>query len=168
VCLLDERDEYDESPAPSRAITVPGIDNAQQLEVPLAVLADGSVVRFHIDEHKKWSVTPLPALAGIRDISSGGYGWSATCGLKDNRAVCWLDFGGGKDSMGLLARSSKVQSGIPAPVEGLGDVSSVTAGNSHVCAVDTSDALWCWGDDRYGELGRGRFTLRDEPKRITF
>lgn len=80
----------------------------------------------------------------------------------------WPGFGGGKDIMGLLARSSKVQSGVPAPVEGLGDIRSVTAGNSHVGAVDTSDVLLCWGDDRYGELGRGRFTLRDEAKRVAF
>lgn len=131
-------------------------------------LEDGTVVQIQRAENKKWTVIAKPELTGIRDIQTGGYGWSATCGFKDNRAVCWLAFGGGKDSMGLLARSSKVPTGAPAPVEGLGDVRAVTAGNSHVCAVDTSDVLWCWGDDRYGELGRGRVTLRDEAKRVAF
>jgi hypothetical protein len=168
-CMVDDRGEDEEDrPPPIHGLVVPGITTARRISGTFIELADGSVVQIRRDEHKKWSVTPEPALAGVTAISSGGYGWSAACGIKDKRARCWFPFGGGEDGKGLLARSSKVPTGTPAPVEGLGEVREVSAGNSHVCAVDTTDAVWCWGDDNSGELGRGRVTFRDEAKRVTF
>lgn len=168
VCLIDERDEGSDAPPPSRAVVVPGIAGARRIPVPFVERADGSVVEIERTEKKTWTVTPLPALAGITNIDTGGYAWSPTCGLQGAHGVCWLAFGGGKDGRGVLARSSKVATWTPAPVEGIGDVRAISAGNSHACAIDTSDAVWCWGDDRDGQLGRGRVTRRDEPARVQF
>ncbi len=167
-CMIDSREEHDDRPPPMRGDVVPGVSKARRIAGTFVELTDGNVVTIGLDESKKWRILPQPALAGLTGISSGGYGWSAACGLEDKRALCWFAFGGGQDSKGLLARSSKVPTGTPAPVEGLGDVREISAGNSHVCAVDTTDAVWCWGDDKYGELGRGRVTFRDEAKRVAF
>jgi alpha-tubulin suppressor-like RCC1 family protein len=30
---------------------------------------------------------------------------------------------------------------------------AVAAGGSHTCAIDEQDAVWCWGSNRYGQLG---------------
>jgi alpha-tubulin suppressor-like RCC1 family protein len=70
--------------------------------------------------------------------------------------------------MGVLGRgnASKTPTGTPAPVEGAIDAVAVATGNKHACLVDTSGAVWCWGDDRWGALGRGRVTWRDEPARV--
>ena len=38
---------------------------------------------------------------------------------------------------------------VPAPLHG------VSAGVHHACALDTSGAAFCWGDNRYGQLGNG-------------
>ena len=168
ACLIDERDEGDDGPPPSRAVVVPGVAGARRIAVPFVERADGSVVEIERTENNKWTITPLPALAGITNIDTGGYAWSPTCGLQGPRGVCWLAFGGGDDRRGVLGRSSKVATGTPAPVEGLGDVRAIAAGNSHACAIDTSDVVWCWGDDRDGQLGRGRVTRRDEPARVRF
>ena len=167
-CMIDDRGEDEDRPPPIRGVVVPGVTNARHIGGTFVELADGNVVVIGLDDKKKWTVTPKPELAGITNIETGGYGWSATCGVRDKRAACWLAWGGGQDSMGLLARSSNVPTGQPAPVEGLGEVRAVSAGNSHVCAVDTSDAVWCWGDDKSGALGRGRVTFRDEAKRVAF
>lgn len=43
---------------------------------------------------------------------------------------------------------------VPVPVQGLPGVVSVSAGLGHTCAVTADDTLWCWGDDRFGPLGR--------------
>jgi hypothetical protein len=167
-CMIDSRQEDDDRPPPMRGDIVPGVTKARRIAGTFVELTDGNVVSVGLDDSKKWRITPQPTLAGMTDISSGGYGWSASCGIKDKRALCWFAFGGGQDKKGLLARSSNVPTGTPAPVEGLGDVREVSAGNSHVCAVDTTDAVWCWGDDNGGELGRGRVTFRDDAKRVTF
>lgn len=167
-CMINDRDEDDDRPPPIHGFVVPGIKTARRIAGTFVELTDGKVVQIHRDENKKWIVKAEPALAGMTSISSGGYGWSAACGIKDKHALCWFPFGGGDDKKGLLARSSKVPTGTPAPVEGLGEVRAVSAGNSHVCAVDTADAVWCWGDDNRGELGRGRVTYRAEAKRVSF
>lgn len=167
-CMIDERGEDEDKPPPIKGVVVPGVTSGRRVAGTYVELTDGSVVQIQRDEAKKWSITKKPELSGIAGIDLGGYGWSAGCGLKDKRAVCWFPFGGGNDRLGLLARSSKVPTGQPAPVEGLGEVRAVATGNSHVCAIDTADAVWCWGDDRYGELGRGRVTFRDDAKRVTF
>lgn len=34
-------------------------------------------------------------------------------------------------------------------------MSDVVVGDGHVCAVSTGGAVWCWGDNTFGQLGRG-------------
>lgn len=168
ACMIDERSEDETKPPPRSAVLVPGIKNARHLANPFAELADGTSVQIRLDEKRRWIVTPSPTLAGLSNISTGGYGWSPTCAIKDTRARCWFAFGGGDDRMGVLAREtgSTVPTGTPAPVAGAIDAVAVAAGNSHACLLDAAGAVWCWGDDRYGSLGRGRYTWRDEPVRV--
>ena len=42
----------------------------------------------------------------------------------------------------------------------------VSAGDFHACAVRTSRTLWCWGYNRFGQLGDGTTTDRRTPKRV--
>jgi hypothetical protein len=167
-CMVDERSIDEEKAPPRNATTLPGIRNARHVSIPYVELADGTVTRLDIDEKLKWSTTPQPALAGMNGITTGGYAWSPSCAIKEKRAHCWYGFGGGEDRMGVLGRgdASKIPTGTPAPVEGAIDAFAVATGNKHACLVDTSGAVWCWGDDRWGALGRGRVTWRDEPARV--
>jgi alpha-tubulin suppressor-like RCC1 family protein len=41
------------------------------------------------------------------------------------------------------------------PVVGLNNVTAVAAGDSHSLAIDVNGNVWAWGDDAYGQLGRG-------------
>lgn len=43
----------------------------------------------------------------------------------------------------------------PTVVEGLGSPVGVATGDSHSCAVLADGSVWCWGSDRYGQLGDG-------------
>jgi alpha-tubulin suppressor-like RCC1 family protein len=45
------------------------------------------------------------------------------------------------------------------PAAALPDVAAVTAGLSHTCALNTSGAVLCWGDNTYGQLGTGGRSL---------
>jgi alpha-tubulin suppressor-like RCC1 family protein len=38
---------------------------------------------------------------------------------------------------------------------GLDDMVSITAGESHACALGKGGEVWCWGAGKYGQLGDG-------------
>lgn len=43
---------------------------------------------------------------------------------------------------------------------------AVSAGEGHTCGIRRDHSLWCWGYNRYGELGLGDRTLRRTPVRV--
>jgi alpha-tubulin suppressor-like RCC1 family protein len=43
----------------------------------------------------------------------------------------------------------------------------VAAGNGHSCALGSSGAVFCWGDNSAGQLGNGATTTRDAPVRVS-
>ena len=45
--------------------------------------------------------------------------------------------------------------------------SQVTAGSYHVCALQSDGAAYCWGDNRYGQLGDGTQEDRSLPTPVT-
>jgi hypothetical protein len=55
---------------------------------------------------------------------------------------------------------SKVQ-GLPAGIQ------MIAAGNDFTCALDLSGGAWCWGDNRYGQLGDGTTTVRGSAARVS-
>jgi alpha-tubulin suppressor-like RCC1 family protein len=51
-----------------------------------------------------------------------------------------------------------MQSLPPAAVPGLQGVTAIAAGAEHACALLSSGAVECWGENEYGELGVGTST----------
>lgn len=45
---------------------------------------------------------------------------------------------------------------------------SVAAGDGHTCAVGWQGDLWCWGDNKQGQLGAGDVDPRDQPVSLTY
>jgi alpha-tubulin suppressor-like RCC1 family protein len=89
---------------------------------------------------------------------------SDTCALDDNGAAyCW---GYGPD--GVLGDDSAASSSVPVAVDVSGALAGKTltqlsAGDPHVCALDTSGATYCWGDNVSGDLGDGSSTQSNVP-----
>jgi hypothetical protein len=139
------------------AAIVPGIDHARRVALPYIELVDGGVVRL-ANDHGQLAVIPQPTLTGIANITFGGKWWSATCGVKAGQPVCWADDRDYVDSHGLLGRDpgAPIDKATPAPVRIGAAATWVSTGETHACAIDPAGAVWCWGDDRNGELGRGR------------
>lgn len=46
-------------------------------------------------------------------------------------------------------------------------VAYVVAGPSHSCARMTNGAIYCWGDNRFGQLGVGDAEPRKAPTKLT-
>jgi len=106
-------------------------------------------------------LTPVPVSGGhtFTQLSAAS---TSTCGLRaDGAVLCW-----GSNSLGQLGNGSTAASSlVPVAVSGgrtytrLGEASAT----STRCAIETGGALWCWGDNSFGQVGDG--TVGPEPRR---
>lgn len=83
-----------------------------------------------------------------------------TCAVTTaGAAKCW-----GNNDNGQLGDNSITQRTTPVDVVGLGSgVAAITAGSAYTCALTTSGAAKCWGDNYYGSLGDNSTTQRRTP-----
>jgi alpha-tubulin suppressor-like RCC1 family protein len=125
--------------------------------------------------------TPVAVAGGLsfRAVSAGS---SHTCGVTtDDRAFCW-----GSNAAGQLGDGNQNSCGAPnppctnpetnanqnRPVAVLGGLRflQVEAGTWHTCGVTRDNRAYCWGNNRYGQLGDGATgqTARslDRPKPV--
>jgi alpha-tubulin suppressor-like RCC1 family protein len=84
-------------------------------------------------------------------VAAGDY---HTCVVIADRVNCW-----GSNWRGQLGNRNTNNSYTPVSVAQLaGAITHLAAGQAHTCAVvDNGDAdqIWCWGDNRAGQLGNG-------------
>jgi alpha-tubulin suppressor-like RCC1 family protein len=78
------------------------------------------------------------------------------CGDADNPGT------GLDQRSGPVLQSISSKTIIP-PVTGW---SSITAGGSHTCGIDSNTYLWCWGGNEYGQLGNGSTTDQKIPQNV--
>ncbi|MEO7114011.1 MAG: hypothetical protein ABI183_26460 [Polyangiaceae bacterium] len=84
-------------------------------------------------------------------------GTEAACAIRvDHSLVCW-----GTNQFGYLGVDASTPTGyrpvapqFPASAGAL-KFASVSAGNDHVCALDTNGHVWCWGANNNAALGNG-------------
>lgn len=106
---------------------------------------------------------PVSGMAGVQTVALA-LGTDHSCALDDDGGVwCWganLSRQIGRSGNLSVAQTVPVkldirQDGSPVAFE------SMSAGNSHTCAVSTSGVPWCWGADDMGQLGRNNFNDGD-------
>ena len=93
------------------------------------------------------AATPVPDLANVEQVTAGA---SHTCALLSDRTVwCW-----GSNETGALGNDQLATShNAPVQIERLrGEVEAINAGATHNCVLMTGGALWCWGDNLFGQL----------------
>ena len=61
------------------------------------------------------------------------------------------------------AASTTIDVVVLARSSGLGPFASVTAGQTHTCALTTTGTAYCWGDNQRGELGNGTMASSRYP-----
>ena len=108
-------------------------------------------------------------------VAVSGNGGRHTCGLlKDGTVQCWgrdtgvaplMTDGGaprGDRALGRGADVSRLEGATPAKVAGLSNVTQLSVGaNFGTCARTSDGAVYCWGRNDFGQLGR------PFPKRLT-
>ncbi|HLD44583.1 MAG TPA: hypothetical protein VJC18_04050 [bacterium] len=87
----------------------------------------------------------------FKQVSAGSF---HTCALRADTSVwCW---GAGEDGqMGNGDSSNQI-----SPVQVMNSdgramkgFSLISAGNDHTCGVRNNSTIWCWGNNRYGQIG---------------
>ncbi len=90
-------------------------------------------------------------VSDVRPVSVGG---STACAVTTTGGVdCWGNNGSGQLGNGTTNDSSSPSPVVTAPGVALDNVFAVSVANDFACAVTTNGAVYCWGDDSYGELG---------------
>lgn len=103
--------------------------------------------------------TPVLVSGGHTFVSLDA-GGNHTCGVTiEGQAYCW-----GQGWRGVLGDGSTEVHIERTPVPVYGDVSftTVTAGQ-HTCALTPLGATYCWGSNRYGQIGDGTTVDRSTP-----
>jgi alpha-tubulin suppressor-like RCC1 family protein len=90
-------------------------------------------------------------------VSLGG---DLTCGVAGGNALfCW---GTGYNGQGGTGGSINTAS-VPYRVSPAQTFNAVAVGELHTCALDNANAAFCWGDNRFGQVGDGTMTQRNLP-----
>ena len=101
------------------------------------------------------------ALSGVTHISAGA---EYTCAVLDGgTARCW-----GGNWSGQLGDGTTNNRSVPVAVTtsagtALSEVTHISAGGEHACAVLVDMTARCWGDNSIGQLGDGATTQREIP-----
>ena len=120
-----------------------------------AVSAAGAVVCWGYGaesplEPNEFSSVPV-AVTGLSGAATGvTVGEGHACALLSNGTIeCWGSNAAGQLGTGAISDNLAE----PASVIGIDDAIEVVAGVTHTCAMRASGALYCWGNNNFGELG---------------
>lgn len=94
-------------------------------------------------------------------------GTTHACTIRTGAARCW-----GDDTFGELGNNSTAQSNVPVAVTTSGALGGqtliqVTVGNAFACALASTGAVYCWGNNVGGQLGNNSVTQSNVPVAVT-
>ena len=124
-----------------------------------AIDTEGAVWCWGMNEHGQLGVEPTDPIPVPTKIETDltftqiELGASHSCGLDSSgTARCW-----GWNALGPLGDGTTESRSTPTEVVTPAGVtfSYISGGENHSCAVDTSEAAWCWGNNDSGWLGDG-------------
>jgi len=134
------------------SVTAPwgAMDTIRQLEAgPYSACVVTSANELYCWE-SGYTLTPVRMmLANVRSVAVGA---SHVCAVNtSNQLYCW-----GRNYAGQLGDGTTRTRTLPTLINvGGAMIASVSAGMDTTCAVDTTGALYCWGDNNYGNVGNG-------------
>eukprot|EP00163_Fabomonas_tropica_P025154 TRINITY_DN4333_c0_g1_i3.p1 TRINITY_DN4333_c0_g1~~TRINITY_DN4333_c0_g1_i3.p1 ORF type:complete len:398 (+),score=59.77 TRINITY_DN4333_c0_g1_i3:196-1389(+) len=119
---------------------------------------------------KNGYLTKFPSSASASDLCAG---LDFTCGVFPGFGVqCW-----GDNSAGQLGKGDTTEVGTPTnklfdkaeivPLNTTYEIQSVRCGITHACALDDQNQLFCWGGNKFGQLGTGDYaSIGNDPNEV--
>jgi alpha-tubulin suppressor-like RCC1 family protein len=140
-----------------------------------AVLGDGEVACWGSNLYGQLGLasgpdveTHLPSrVSGVSGAVSVGTRAFVSCALaQGGRVQCWGSNQHGALGNGSTTPSSTAQTVVDASGQPLVGIRSLGVGEEHACALDGTGAAWCWGANRWGQLGDGTTNDRTSATRV--
>jgi alpha-tubulin suppressor-like RCC1 family protein len=105
--------------------------------------------------------TTVKGISHAVELAAGGL---HTCALtSDGKSYCW-----GENKHGELGNGTNIDENTPVETAGISNnIKTITAGTYHTCVVDSSDQVYCWGNNAEGELGDGTITASNLPVKVS-
>jgi alpha-tubulin suppressor-like RCC1 family protein len=104
--------------------------------------------------------------SGARDFKQiVATGHAFVCGITaDNKTYCW-----GRNNYGQLGDGTEINRNVPVEVTDSEDLDfkQISTGSSSTCGIAADNKTYCWGYNRYGELGDGTEINRNVPVEVT-
>jgi alpha-tubulin suppressor-like RCC1 family protein len=114
--------------------------------------------------------TTPPVASASLNIGKIAGGPGFMCAITDTNAVqCWGDNGRGQlgDGQGFTyANIKRSADPVPRAVVGLSNISRISSGDHHTCALRTDGAVFCWGSGTAGEIGDGNTSYFAPPTQV--
>ncbi len=111
------------------------------------------------------ALTPIPIEAGELRFTQISAAEEYTCGLTaQGRVHCW-----GNNARAMLMDGTNNPSRVPVATkmaDGLA-FTQLAVSSGHNCALTASGEAYCWGWNRFGELGTNDVRERDHPVAVT-
>jgi alpha-tubulin suppressor-like RCC1 family protein len=108
-----------------------------------------------------------PVLKG-KKFTDVAVGSANACAISEGKAYCWGDVRLGTNGAGTTTQTYGSQNWVsPAAVVDTGvlknkTVTALSLGVNHACAI-ADGAVFCWGNNTYGQLGTGSLNPTDVP-----
>ena len=103
------------------------------------------------------------AVPGLTNVVALALGGQHSCALTASGGMkCW-----GSNGAGAVGNNSNADALAPVDVSGLtSGVTAIAAGGGTTCAINTANALFCWGLNTQGQVGDGTTTNRLIPTAV--
>lgn len=140
---------------------VPGLETGVRLvsvgtHAACALMDSGDVECFGMGYGSVTKVAGLPR--DVTSVACASPYFDHTCVASPTAGViCWGANNFGQLGNGMTTPSFTYQFEHVNAVGLAIGATAVTAGSNDTCAITGGGALWCWGMNRYGELGTGTF-----------
>ncbi len=167
ACLTDERWEDDphsvDTLPKSKLVLVPDVKDTTQLvtgqDSACALTKQAAVWCWDVARPKPRELTTL---RGATFLAAGNL---HQCAILRGEVWCWGENARGQLGDGTL---SSIIDRIAVPVRAKTSfvATQVGVGRDSTCALDDHGHVWCWGGDTNGELGQGRATYSEAPRKV--